>query len=311
MPEVYAGPMASLVWLINVHPALGQLRSQSSSLLNTMTSSPVSPMSTVFEDPQTTCTKQKMYGLIQPPKQLMTNSTSARALTSDVVRQMADLNAEQGEGPEEPKKFCGEHARLAFHAILTLCFSCMLRLDEVLDLQESNFEFVSTKHIRLSVERKYHSLTCLEPQHPFELWLQPRQDAHICPLRALFAWLEASNYTSGYVFRRIAKTGCVSSNPRKHLSFSDCMEMFRYRLLDIGLDPQPYGKYSIMRGGFQFLVSERHWTIPMMCEWTGLPREHERTPYVVAKYLWSSNDLSAPKRDSYLLNPPGIAADDV
>ncbi|KJA24981.1 hypothetical protein HYPSUDRAFT_135454, partial [Hypholoma sublateritium FD-334 SS-4] len=47
------------------------------------------------------------------------------------------------------------------------------------------------------------------------------------------------------------------------------LEMFRNNLLDIDMDPIPYGTRSFRRGGCQHLSSERRWTLRHICEWGG------------------------------------------
>jgi hypothetical protein len=38
---------------------------------------------------------------------------------------------------------------------------------------------------------------------PFHLWVLPEDEAHLCPVRAIAAWLRESRIDSGYIFRKI------------------------------------------------------------------------------------------------------------
>ncbi|KAG1845546.1 hypothetical protein F4604DRAFT_1936880 [Suillus subluteus] len=78
---------------------------------------------------------------------------------------------------------------------------------------------------------------------PFHLWVFPLHEAHICPVRALTAWLGELRIESGYVFRKIASGDRVveANTPMASEQF---LELFRNNLLDIGIDPAPYGTHS-------------------------------------------------------------------
>ncbi|KAG1878077.1 hypothetical protein DFJ58DRAFT_648563, partial [Suillus subalutaceus] len=51
---------------------------------------------------------------------------------------------------------------------------------------------------------------------PFHLWPFSSSEAHLCPVRALAAWLKESKVTSGYLFRKIA-SGDRISEANSHL----------------------------------------------------------------------------------------------
>jgi hypothetical protein len=50
---------------------------------------------------------------------------------------------------------------------------------------------------------------------PFHLWTLSSNEAHLCPTRALAAWLDESQITTGYVFRKMASGDqiAVANNP--------------------------------------------------------------------------------------------------
>ncbi|KAF8140976.1 hypothetical protein K438DRAFT_1531092, partial [Mycena galopus ATCC 62051] len=75
----------------------------------------------------------------------------------------------------------------------------------------------------------------------FYLHLFPEHLAHLCPIRALAQWLYVSGITEGYLFRKISSGDRVSTEKNAHKFF---LEMFWNNLLDIGIDPYPYGTHS-------------------------------------------------------------------
>ncbi|KAG1834301.1 hypothetical protein DFJ58DRAFT_869142 [Suillus subalutaceus] len=83
---------------------------------------------------------------------------------------------------------------------------------------------------------------------PFHLWPFSSSEAHLCPVRALAAWLKESKVTSGYLFRKIA-SGDRISEANSPMSSEQFLELFRNNLLDVDIDPTPYGTHSFRRGG--------------------------------------------------------------
>ncbi|KAG1885196.1 hypothetical protein F4604DRAFT_1574105 [Suillus subluteus] len=51
---------------------------------------------------------------------------------------------------------------------------------------------------------------CMLHIKPFHLWPFSSSEAHLCPVRALAAWLKESKVTSGYLFRKIASGDQIS-----------------------------------------------------------------------------------------------------
>ncbi|KAJ7875080.1 hypothetical protein B0H13DRAFT_2236140 [Mycena leptocephala] len=97
------------------------------------------------------------------------------------------------------------------------------------------------------------------------------EQAHLCPVRALANWM------TGYVFPTITRDQIGDwSRPMKSEKFS---EMFRNNLLDIGLDPHPYGTHSFRRGGCQYFASHRRWSLRRIC-WS-----MEFSSLTIVKYL--------------------------
>ncbi|KAJ7603613.1 hypothetical protein DFH06DRAFT_1022112, partial [Mycena polygramma] len=123
----------------------------------------------------------------------------------------------------------------------------------------------------------------------------PNHEAHLCPVRALFYWISASRITTGFLFRSIAKNDQVSAQ-NKMLSSAAFLQLFRSNLLDINVDPAPYGTHSIRRGGVQYLLLFKRVGIRQICEWGGWSTEFTSTS--VLKYIISiSDDLQLIRED--------------
>ncbi|KAJ6622746.1 hypothetical protein B0H10DRAFT_1787494 [Mycena sp. CBHHK59/15] len=134
---------------------------------------------------------------------------------------------------------------------------------------------------------------------PFVLHELPEDQAHLCPVRALSVWLACSRISKGYLFPTITIRDQIgdSSRPMKSDKF---LEMFRNNLLDIGLDPYPYGTHSFRRGGCQYFASHRRWSLRRICEWGGWSMEFSNL--TIVKYLIGWNDDPTELRENFL-NP--------
>ena len=79
------------------------------------------------------------------------------------------------------------------------------------------------------------------------------------------------------------------------------LDLFRMNLLDVEVDPSPYGTHSFRRGGAQFLSDEVGLSVKQICEWGGWSYDSNST-MTVFKYLCSWADSPARLRES-LLDP--------
>ena len=84
------------------------------------------------------------------------------------------------------------------------------------------------------------------------------------------------------------------------------LEMFRNNLLDIAIDPSPYGTHSFRRGGCQYLASYRCWSLRAICEWGGWSTEFSNL--TIVKYLISWNDDPTQQREDFFNpnRPPAV-----
>ncbi|KAJ7755954.1 hypothetical protein B0H16DRAFT_1315486, partial [Mycena metata] len=115
----------------------------------------------------------------------------------------------------------------------------------------------------------------------------PHHEAHLCPVRALWYWINASRITSGFLFRPITKFGSVSRT-NKSMSTTAFLKLFRMNLMDVDVDPAPYGTHSIRRGGVQYLLLFKRAGLRQICEWGGWSTEF--TSSSVLRYIISVSD---------------------
>ncbi|KAF9526293.1 hypothetical protein CPB83DRAFT_770642 [Crepidotus variabilis] len=131
---------------------------------------------------------------------------------------------------------------------------------------------------------------------PFYLHALQDEEAHICPVRAMSEWIEASKITKGYLFRKMASGDRPSQNDSPMTS-EQFLEMFRNNLLDINIDPIPYGTHSFRRGGCQYLASQRRWLLRDICEWGGWSTDFSNL--TIVRYLISWNDVPTKRREDF------------
>ncbi|KAJ7791827.1 DNA breaking-rejoining enzyme [Mycena olivaceomarginata] len=175
-----------------------------------------------------------------------------------------------------PTDWGGGRARRLLILAYVLSFLCLLRFDEVLKIQMHDIEWISD--------------TCIKLTLPFRKTNQ---------FGALAEWLKVSGITDGYLFRKMASGDRVS--PQNSPMTSDFfLEMFRNNLLDIRIDPYPYGTHSFRRGGCQWLYTCCRWGLIRICDWGGWSTEF--SSLTIVKYLISYVDDPSERREDYM-NP--------
>ncbi|KAJ7100328.1 hypothetical protein C8R43DRAFT_1092322 [Mycena crocata] len=226
-------------------------------------------------------------------------AVSARALTPDILERLYDFNNEQGRsipkpyGSEKLKKWEGARARLLTWAAYLIAFTCLLRADEVTKIQAHDIRKHPTKDDCIIVTLPFRKTAQFGEIQPFYLYLLPEEEAHLCPVRAYWAWTAASEIKDGYLFRKIGANDRI-------LPAGDFLEIFRNHLLDIGVDSYPYGTHSFRRGGCQYLHVYRRWLIRDICQWGGWSIEF--SSLTIVKYLISSSDNPRVLREDFF-NP--------
>lgn len=73
---------------------------------------------------------------------------SSKALTSDVIRDIFNFNKQMNHTSES---WGGHRSRSLVHAVVTLAFVCLLRIDEVLNLRSEDIEVLSPTSISITL----------------------------------------------------------------------------------------------------------------------------------------------------------------
>ncbi|KAF9522567.1 hypothetical protein CPB83DRAFT_95005 [Crepidotus variabilis] len=89
----------------------------------------------------------------------------------------------------------------------------------------------------------------------------------------------------------------INTNPERAMSSEQLLEVLRNNLIDIGINPAPYGTHSFRRGGCQYLYSTRRWGLRKICEWGGWSTEFSNM--TIVKYLISWNDDPSQAREDF------------
>ncbi|KAJ7462934.1 hypothetical protein FB451DRAFT_1028406, partial [Mycena latifolia] len=230
------------------------------------------------------------------------------------VAEIKEYAAGSRKQAKNPHEWGGGRARRLLTLAYVLSFLCLLRFDEVLKIQMQDIEWVSDTCIKLTLP--YRKTNQFGGVKPFYLHLLPPHLAHLCPIRALAEWLLVSGITDGYLFRKMASGDRVSEQ-NSHMVRSDSrylftaqlefvqtsdffLEMFRNNLLDVGIDPYPYGTHSFRRGGCQWLYTCCRWGLRRICDWGGWSTEFSNL--TIVKYLISYVDEPSERREDYM-NP--------
>ncbi|EIW59001.1 uncharacterized protein TRAVEDRAFT_123077, partial [Trametes versicolor FP-101664 SS1] len=129
----------------------------------------------------------------------------------------------------------------------------------------------------------------------------PESEAYLCPVRALRDWISVfrPGKASDYLYPPM-RAGDRIGEADRHISADAFLEFFRNNLLDIGIDPLPYGTHSFRRGGCQWLSSGCRWPLRQICDWGGWSLNF--TSMTIVKYLISWNDDPTERREDYM-NP--------
>ncbi|KAK7053588.1 DNA breaking-rejoining enzyme [Favolaschia claudopus] len=236
-------------------------------------------------------------------------ATSARAITPEIlaalyhynnlpeVREIKPVTRRKRTEPVDPNQWGGGRSRLMLHAVYVIAFLCLLRFDEALKIQLQDIRRINEHSFELTLP--FRKTSQYGEIKPFVLHEFPPEQAHLCPVRALTAWLACARITQGYLFPTITIRDQVgdSTRPMKSEKF---LEMFRNNLLDIGMDPYPYGTHSFRRGGCQYFASHRRWSLRRICDWGGWSMEF--SSLTIVKYLIGWNDDPTELRENFL-NP--------
>ncbi|KAJ7651100.1 DNA breaking-rejoining enzyme [Roridomyces roridus] len=234
--------------------------------------------------------------------------TSARAITPEILEELYHYNNQEHikniqplgprsrKSPANPDDWCGRRTRVMLYAVYIISFLCLLRFDEALKIQVHEVRLIGDSAVELTLPfRKTNQDGDIKPFVLHE-W---RHAPHLCPVRAIAEWIALYEPTNGYLFPPMNKRD-QPGDGKKPMKTEKFLELFRHNLLDICLDPWPYGTHSFRRGGCQFFSTWQRWSLRRVCEWGGWSTEFSNL--TIVKYLIGWNDDPTETRENFL-NP--------
>ncbi|OSD07467.1 hypothetical protein PYCCODRAFT_1358583, partial [Trametes coccinea BRFM310] len=249
--------------------------------------------------------------------------TSARAMDEETMKKlwMYNLNFPRDDDIkpksrkhklDHPEDWAGYKIRQMLQTLYTVSMLCLLRYDEALHIKWSHV-FVEydgdIPYLRLHLPfRKTHQTGGIAP---FYLWPdeeRPWMDA----VDAFARWINICkgmhiDCQRGYVFRPRAHFDGVSLELDKAMSSDSFLECFRNNMVDISIDPRPFGMHSFRRGGCQYLATVLRWPIRNICSWGGWTDNFDN-PGTIFRYLLSWVDSPTVDRRDYF-NPNRLGTD--
>ena len=133
----------------------------------------------------------------------------------------------------------GTTVGLRDRALLLLGFAVGLRRSELVALDVAHLS-PSPDGIRLRVARSKTD----QRGRGHELLVVYAEPPHPCPVRALRAWIHGAGISDGAVFRRVTRTGAVSTP----LSGQSVALIIKKRAQAAGLDPREFSGHSLRSG---------------------------------------------------------------
>ncbi|KAF9016828.1 hypothetical protein BDP27DRAFT_1280690, partial [Rhodocollybia butyracea] len=146
--------------------------------------------------------------------------------------------------PKEPDGWGGTRSRTECNLGYCLFFCGLLWVDELLKIQVHDIELETNPETGLVITLTLHLPFCKTSQFgeikPFVFHVMPDQYAHLCVVRAYLRWILVSGITEGYVFRKMCANDRIAEE-NEPMTSEQFLEMFRNNLVDVGVDPLPYG----------------------------------------------------------------------
>jgi integrase len=163
----------------------------------------------------------------------------------ETVKRMAPLEIADLKKCLEIHKHWPPEIVIRDKALLSLGFFAALRRSELVGLQFGDVEFVP-KGLRLTIRKSKTDQTALGQ----EIAIPHQDDATVCPVRLLRAWLDhlrdEAYITAGPIFRRVDIHGCVGA---RQLTGDSVADIIKGIVEKAGLDPDRYAGHSL-RAGF-------------------------------------------------------------
>ncbi|KAK0217978.1 hypothetical protein IW262DRAFT_1560948 [Armillaria fumosa] len=219
-------------------------------------------------------------------------SMSARAISPDDLLKLYQFN-HHPENWDSTKvsanNWCGANMRHLLEAVYLVAFTCLLHIDEALKIQLHNLHFYDDPldgTACISVTLPFRKNSPYRKIPPFILRELPKDMAHLCPVRALVEWVNASEILHGYLFRRMDKRDRPIVAKNTHMTAEAFLELFCNNLCDLEIPPYAYGTHSFRCGGCQWLSIDLRWSTDF-------------SHLTIVKYLISWNDNPMLQQDDF------------
>ncbi|KAL6305560.1 hypothetical protein BKA93DRAFT_749085 [Sparassis latifolia] len=211
--------------------------------------------------------------------------------------------SKQKRAQSRPEGWAGKSVRVMLQLLYMMAMLCLLCFDEALRISWGDVHFKRLENglTRVCLELPFCKTHQNGDNHcgwrltngtgiaPF--WLYPdTEKPWICPVRMFASWwsivCESASTPQGYIFHKKIGKSNFSVDPECGMSAESFLKCFCNNLLDIGVDPRPYGMHSFHRGGCQFLALVRRWNFRRICDWAGWAENFDN-PGTIFKYLLS------------------------
>jgi integrase len=163
--------------------------------------------------------------------------------------------------------------------ILMMWFGCLRRSDAV-PRDVDDIRFVREGFVITIIKSKAN-----QAGEPEEVAVPFASDHTLCPVRALRAWLDAAQITTGAIFRAVSRHGKVS-NRRMHLG--SVSQIIKTICDAAGLDPERFSSHS-PRSGFATSASEKGRSLEEIMKQGRWKSERVARGYIRRGTLWTKN----------------------
>ncbi|KAJ7718039.1 hypothetical protein B0H14DRAFT_3011561 [Mycena olivaceomarginata] len=201
---------------------------------------------------------------------------------------------------EHPEDWASHSIRMMLQLLYIVSMLCLLWYDEALQITWQDVTFdMETGVLRIRLDLPF----CETHQNggitPFYLYTNPDR-SWMCPVHAFAIMWKLAVANDPYGKPSVGRNRW-SIIPSVGMSTDSFMEYFRNNLLDINIDPHPYGTHSFHWGGCQYLAMVLCWPFRNICSWGGWAENFDN-PGTLFKYLLLWTDTPLREQEDYL-NP--------
>ncbi|KZP06356.1 hypothetical protein FIBSPDRAFT_902846 [Athelia psychrophila] len=222
-----------------------------------------------------------MVGLEKTKAKAGEISQSARALNQEDFHRMHDLCINSSQTLAEKKQ-----GSVRYAAYL-LAFLMMLRIDEVVSLTFESLDKIPQERTYFDVRLSTRKSAQTGVLHSWRLHAND-QDIKMCPMRAIIRLRLAygdSKVPTGPFFLKVNGYGAITDDPITNTVLGKALTQ---DLQKLGYSAWAlYGTHSFRRGGCQYRIRVKDWTVDQVAIWGGWSQVEAITMF---RYFYSPND---------------------